>query len=335
MYPPATIMSSFHSYAFGLGIESDVPIDGLPPVPAAAPDLRIHMGSLPETYDRGDPGAREIWRSEPDPAEPGDAVALHASGNGDFLSLRYADGTYFVLRRSGDEVWAVWPDSLSTAAAATYLLGPVIGFVLRLRGRTCFHASAVVVADRVVLLAGPAGIGKSSTAAALALRGRRVIADDIAVIDTLAGQWVVHPSIPSVRLWDDVVETLYGQREALPLLAPGWEKRQLDLRTLAAGFCADQAVPLGAIYLLSTATARGRAERVRGREALMALVANTYANVLLDAPMRSVEFVVLSALVRDVPVWRVGVPDQISDLPAFCARIEAAGPSSEFGPDRP
>ena len=49
-------------------------------------------------------------------------------------------------------------------------LGPVFAFVLRLRGAVTFHASAVRIGDAVAFL-GPQGAGKSTTAAALALRG--------------------------------------------------------------------------------------------------------------------------------------------------------------------
>jgi len=328
-------MASYHFRAFGLRIESDAPIEGLPEAAAGAPaELRIRMGSLPDAFDSEDPSTREVWHSEPNPDDDADAVALHATRDGEWLVLSYADGARFVIRHSGTEIWATWPATASAASTATYLLGPVIGFTLRLRGLTCFHASSVVMADRAILMLGPAGTGKSSTAAALALRGHRVIGDDIAVVHSRADHWVVHPSVPGVRLWDDMVETLLGRADALPLLAPGWEKRQLDLRTTRAGFRSDIAVRLGAIYVLSQPEPTGKpvAERLPGREALLALVANTYANVLLTAPLRRAEFAVLSTLVRDVPVWRVGVPDKSRSLEAFCARIEAAGPSTEFGP---
>ncbi len=328
-------MASFHFRAFGLRIESDAPIAGLPEVAADAPaQLRIHMGSLPGAFDPVDPGHREIWHSEPDRNDAADVVTLLASRDDEWLTLRYADGTQFVLARAGAEIWATWPPGASAASAATYLLGPVIGFVLRLRGLTCFHASSVVIADRVILMLGPAGIGKSSTVAALALRGHRVIGDDIAVVQSEGDHWVVHPSIPGVRLWDDMVEMLLGKSDALPLLAPGWEKRHLDLRTSKGGFRPEVAVPLGAIYVLFPTGPTGAtvAERLRGHEAFLALVANTYANVLLTAPLRGAEFSALSSVVRQVPVWRVGVPDLAGGLEKFCARIEAAAPTTEFAP---
>jgi HPr Serine kinase C-terminal domain len=325
-------MASFHFRAFGLRIESDTPIAGLPVASAAPADLRIHMGSLPPEFDAAANAVRAVWRSDDD----ADAVTLHATGDDAWMILAYADGTRFAIRPSGSEIWAVWPDSGSAESTATYLLGPVIGFALRLRGLTCFHASCVVIEDHAILLAGPAGIGKSSTAAALALRGHRVIGDDIAVVEARDDRWVVYPAVPGVRLWDDMVDTLMGRPDALPLMAAGWEKRQLDLRTSRAGFSADTAFRLGAIYLLeSTRSASPPAERLTGRDALVALVGTTYANVLLSARLRRAEFLELSALVQQVPVWRVVVPEAARGLAEFCVRIEAAGASTGFAPGTP
>lgn len=328
-------MASFQFRAFGLSIESDAPIAGLPAAPTAlSADLRIHMGTLPAGVDVAGSALREVWRANPAAGDDGDALTLYATGDGDSWLLAYADGTRFALRGNGTEIWAAWPPAASADAAATYLLGPVVGFALRLRGLTCFHASSVVIADHAICLVGPAGIGKSSTAAALALRGHRVIGDDIAVVRPRDGHWVVYPSVPGVRLWDDMVQALLGRPDALPLMATGWEKRQFDLRASRAGFSPDAAVRLGAIYLLSMAEAPGepRAERLRGRDALVSLVANTYANVLLTPALRRIEFAELSAIVQQVPVWRLVVPQEPRQLAQFCARIEAAGSSPEFAP---
>src|SRR5690349_20774404 len=60
---------------------------------------------------------------------------------GTFFWLRYADGTEFVVDREGAGVWMRWPPPWTLDDVATYLLGPVLGFVLRLRGTTCLHAS--------------------------------------------------------------------------------------------------------------------------------------------------------------------------------------------------
>jgi dephospho-CoA kinase len=52
-----------------------------------------------------------------------------------------------------------------------------------LRGVVCLHASAVAIGDEAIALLGPAGSGKSTTAAAFAERGYSVLAEDVVTLD--------------------------------------------------------------------------------------------------------------------------------------------------------
>ena len=61
--------------------------------------------------------------------------------------LVYFDGMQFWMDRQGTKLWASWPSHLSVEEAATYLLGPVLGLLLRFRGVTCLHASAVAIGE--------------------------------------------------------------------------------------------------------------------------------------------------------------------------------------------
>jgi len=78
---------------------------------------------------------------------------------GAFVRLAYEDGTQFWLDRKRENIWATWPDILPLENAISYLLGPVLGLVLRLRGVICLHASAVAIEDRSVAFVGSAGAG--------------------------------------------------------------------------------------------------------------------------------------------------------------------------------
>ncbi|HEY0729444.1 MAG TPA: hypothetical protein VGD38_15295, partial [Pyrinomonadaceae bacterium] len=94
---------------------------------------------------------------------------------GRFYRFAYADNTEFVVDHQGREIWTTWPEPLTLEDTATYLLGPVMGFVLLLRGLVSLHASAIVVDGAAIALVGPAGAGKSTTAAAFSARGFSVL----------------------------------------------------------------------------------------------------------------------------------------------------------------
>jgi hypothetical protein len=58
-------------------------------------------------------------------------------------------------------------------------------------------------------------------------------------------------------------------------------------------------------------------------DAVIALVANTYANQLLDRDLRAREFEMLTDLVARVPVRRLTRPAAFTHLDALCACVRA------------
>jgi hypothetical protein len=239
--------------------------------------------------------------------------------DGDFYRFTYADRTEFVIDRAGREVWTTWPAPLTLEDNATYLLGPVMGFVLLLRGLVCLHGSAIVVDDEAIALIGPAGSGKSTTAAAFAARGIGVLAEDVVTLDDRGDSFLVRPAYPCIRLWPSSVATLYGSQSALPPLTPNWDKCYLDLTQPDARFETEPR-ELRAIYLLNARSDEPRApfvEAIDATEGMISLIANTYGTKLIDKHMRAREFELLSRLLAQVPLRRVtphADPDRLATL---------------------
>jgi len=288
-------------------------------------DVRIRLkewATFPTTFPESD----EILYTSSQHSAPGQPnLRVGVLPGGDYFGFFYSDGVRFAVERRGREVWADWPENYTLEDACTYLLGPVIGFVLRLRGLTCLHASAVAVGEHAIALVGSPGAGKSTTAAAFAQCGLSVIADDVVALAEDGESFLVPPGYPRVNLWPDSVRALFGSEEALPRITPTWDKRYLALGDNGLGF-ASKPLPLGAIYLLSAREAALTApvvEEVAGGDALFALVANTYVNYLLDRDMRSREFDVLSRVVAGIPIRRVRPPDDPSAVFDLCEAIAA------------
>ena len=250
---------------------------------------------------------------------------LTSFGSGEFFELAYGDEALFFVDAAAKRLWGTCLPPLTHEDVATYLLGPVMGFVLRRRSVLALHASAVCIGGQAVVLCGESQAGKSTTAAALALRGIPVLCEDVTPLIEVEGRFQVEPGYPRVCLWPEAVETLFGARDALPQLTPSWEKLFLPLDGRNAKFEEHRRV-LSVVYLFASRVAEAdapRIETISAREALLDLVQNTYMNWLLDQRQRAAEFDALSKLVMQVPIRRIVPHLDPGRIGALCELIVA------------
>ena len=317
-------MDSSHT-VFGLKIQSNLPVPGLAPLGSSsdAVDVEFHLGVSPHSKGDFPANSEDLTYTSSYTDESGNpALQIWKTADGRFLRLAYYDGVQFWLEREGKSLWAVWPAASTLEDTASYLLGPVLGLLLRLRGVICLHASAVSIENRCVVFVGAEGAGKSTTAAAFARQGFGVISDDVAALVESPEGFCVMPAYPHLCLWQDSVEMLYGSSEALPRFSTGWEKRRLALGEQGTRF-ENRSLPLGAIYLLGDRLP-DQAPFVEGvwpKAGLLSLVADTFANKILDREMRAHEFAVLGRLVTAVPIRRIHSHKDSSRLEELCAVI--------------
>jgi hypothetical protein len=310
---------------FGLRIQSNLAIPRLIPVAISTehPDVEINLGSLPVIHSQSQIEPKNLVYASSDADKSGaPAVRVWKVTNGDALHLVYFDGVQFWLDRTGANIWALWPETSSLENVATYLVGPILGLLLRLRGITCLHASAVASGDRAVAFVGSEGAGKSTTAAALARRGYPVLSDDVVTLVERGGAFHVMPAYPYLCLWPDSVEKIEGSREAFSRFTPEWDKRCLPLGSPDARF-EDRALPLGAIYVFGDQGADPALpiKALSAQDAFITLVANTFATNLLDSAMRAAEFAVLARLVSTVPIRRLHRSKTTLRLDQLCQLI--------------
>ena len=248
-------------------------------------------------------------------------VIIEESSDGEWLRVRYGDGTIFVLNRAGLEVHATWPPPLTLEDVCTYLLGPVTGLLLYLHGLTCLHASAIAHRGRALIFVGAAEAGKSTLAAAFARRGHKVLSDDVLALERKEARVVARPGLPRVGLWPQSVKQLWGNADALPLQVPTWDKRYLDLGQ--SGLFQDSTLPVGAVYVLAGRKpgASHRIEPLVGTDAILALIANKYVTRISERDQDRRDFVLLSALAASVPMRRVTRDDALTELNPTCEAI--------------
>jgi hypothetical protein len=187
---------------------------------------------------------------------------------------------------------------------------------------TCLHASAVAYGEQAVAFVGPAGAGKSTTAAALALRGHAVLSDDVVALAERDGSFYVPCAYPYLCLWPESVQSMFGSRNALPQFSANYEKRCLSLGKQELPF-AERPLQLGAVYILGERRndPAPLVEELSQQKAFVSLVANTFGTNVVDGSMRAKEFETLGRLVPSVRVRQLWPHQDPNRLPELCQRI--------------
>ena len=310
---------------FGLHVDAQPPLPGLVPFESdSSPDVtyRVETIGTVRPADRrttGAPWYESQWRDDRT-GEPSLRI-YRSTADGSFLFL-YADGVEFMIRAGGDDVVGRMPSTATLADMATYFTGPVLGFLLRIRGVVSLHASVVEVADSAVAFVGDAGAGKSTTAAMFVQLGHKVITEDLAALSCEDGRLMVRPGCAEIALCADAVSLLYGSSEALPPFTPGWDKRRLDLKARDA--FVDGPLPLRAVYLLaprSDAPAAPFVSPISLGQAMVQLLGNIYGNQLLHEELRTSELDTIHRLAASVPIKAATADQDGTSLEKFCSLI--------------
>lgn len=182
----------------GLSLDSELPFPELPTTAGLA-DVRLKREALPAERPP-EVTAPDYYLFEPD------AVFIVWSGIGR------------VCVRGGEQI-AVDPEPDAPAEhVRAAILGQALSVLLMQRGTFPLHASAVLVGDEAIALAGSSGAGKSTLATALSRRGRTFLCDDVAAVDVDGDACSIPPGIPRIKLEDEVFDWLGESTDGLQRL---------------------------------------------------------------------------------------------------------------------
>ncbi|MCP4756487.1 MAG: serine/threonine protein kinase [Proteobacteria bacterium] len=254
--------------------------------------------------------------------------------NGEFFLTvwRNADGLYlqhanengrsrFAIDALGHNVRVVYTSGTPMIDIAAYLLGPVLGCVLRLRGITCLHCGVMAVGKAAIAVIGPKGAGKSTIIAYFAQRGHPILTDDIAPLEEKRSSFLVQPGYPCLRLWPDIIEALgdvdiNGLSKVLSIIDKRFVVLNREGNPSKWSF-QPKPLPLAAIYFLDTPSEGNllSIDSVSQATGLIGLVKNTYADYLLDVGGRRRDFGILGQLAGKVPLRRLRPSGNLEDLP--------------------
>lgn len=286
--------------AFGLTIASDFPLDVLPADGnAGEADLVIERGTI--DYPLPPPGSRGAF----DFTAPGGVVMIWP-GMAGFRILG--------PQRVRVEQYPDAPDTLLIFA----VLGPVMAWVLHLRGLFLLHGSAVAIGGKSVCLMGDKMAGKSTTAASFVRAGHRLVTDDLLVIDPKAPQSRrVIPGYPQLKLTETAAEQIrLAGAQALPLVSELADKRQYRLSDFH-----QEPLGLDHVFVLKRGGDVPRVEPLPFADAVAALARFNYITRFSTAPFskaeRAAHFRSCVALAQSAEVARLHVPhalDRLSDV---------------------
>jgi hypothetical protein len=223
----------------------------------------------------------------------------------------FMEGVGSFLARGGQEIIVDPRPEADDRVVRLCLLGPALALILHQRQRLLLHASAVAVGDKAIVFLGGQGWGKSTLAAALHVRGCKMLADDVTAIQMDSDCPKVLPGFPQFKLWPDAVTALGDSPERLPLLHPDFAKRALRV---TAGF-PHGPLPLKQVYVLATGEYL-EIESLRPQEALLELIRHSYAarfgNHLLRATGIATHFKQCTGLVQNARLYRFRRPASLS-----------------------
>ena len=309
---PAELASPFSYIIYGIRVTSSRPIPTLDPVKLQAESAQSKSTDVSVRFDAddaqasADDNAQEMlwYTSDIMDANGNPALKIWKRGHSGGYRIRYSHGLTFYLNANVTDIRVHCDEPMEANDVADFLLGPVLGIVLRLRGTICFHGSAVVLEDKAVVFVGVPGAGKSTTAALFARNGHSILSDDIAALTEREGPLCVLPAYPYVNLWPEALEMLEHSGCSSRPASTAVDKVRVPLDGKDSKF-QRQALPLAAIYVLAERSADSRAPFIEGlppQAALMNLVANTYGNTILDSTMRAQEFRVLGQIAESLPI---------------------------------
>ena len=277
----------YYYSAYGLTIQSVVPLPELQPTLATQSDIQVSFGAI-------------AWNPDID-SETWDHFQVNGRDEA-YLYWRVV-GKFWV--RAGREIIIDPIPEVTEKVMRLPLLGAVLAMVLHQRQLLVLHASAVAIGNGAAVFLGRKGQGKSTMAATLFGRGHRLLADDVTAVDLRhPEQPMILPGFPQIKLWPEaVVAALGDDPDHLVRVHPEVEKRA---RPTAENFL-QIPLPLKRLYILTQGDAIA-IQPFSPAQALIQLIANSYIPSLLnhqflnttDAPQHLQQCTRLTGAVRQL-----------------------------------
>ncbi len=293
-----------HYAIAGLRIVSERPIAGLverDENTSGEPDVLVSWGHVPASL----PGATKI-----DNGERTDSA----------LILNIPEVGRFWIRDGSAIVVEPYPD-VDDREIGINIVGTAFGVLCHQRGIVPLHACAIDVPGGCVAFFGPSRAGKSSLAAALTMKGYKLLSDDVCYLREGDGAVQAWPGVGQVRLFNDVVEALQFRGTAIQKEPSGRNKYLVSIPHPPDPYSPR---PLRALFRLWNVDPGDPVEMIRisGSEAVELLVPNVYRLAIATEMGRRPEiFATCARMAARIPIYRLMKPTGLDQLPDVVDRI--------------
>jgi hypothetical protein len=242
--------------------------------------------------------------------------------------LRWLGRYEFLVAHDGRRILAESPARGALESFLVYLLNGALPVAMLYRGLDPLHATAVAVDGAAVAFLGRSGYGKSTLGAAFLQDGSPILTDDLLIVKQERDQWLAYPGPPRLKLLPKPAKMFFGKRASGVPMNPETSKLVIPLETPQA---MPEAVPLRVLYVLNPPRSRDmegaarvragnssaiRLRRLQGRQALLALVRNSYNDWLAEPARLSRQIAEYARLASQVPVIRLSYPRRMASLEA-------------------
>lgn len=138
-------------------------------------------------------------------------------------------GRFFI--ENGTQIGYELEPGVDYASARLFLLGSAMGALLQQRGLIVLHGNALSWDQKMAhIVVGHSGAGKSTYAAHAYQQGAWILTDDLCAITfDAAGQALVLPGYPQLKLWQESATLLGIATPQLRAVKPGYQKYALPL----------------------------------------------------------------------------------------------------------
>ncbi|MEO7178534.1 MAG: hypothetical protein ABIW83_06805 [Allosphingosinicella sp.] len=293
----------------------------------ASSDLVWHtrrVGSLPSEPGAGDPIA--IVRGER--TEAGEATD-HIFGYDGRVRCRFRIGP------DGSAISCRATPEVSDRDLFSLFAEPVMRTILVRRGLLSFHAAALSMKGRAILIMADKGAGKSTLSWALQRQGWQLLADDLARVERVDGRWGVFPGHRQTKLTPAAAAAFGHAARDMPVRfddpGPAASAAQFDKRVIdPIDALADPlaAIPLAASFFLTArdpSAAAARIELLTPSAAVRRLLEHATPDPLGSAPAAPPGLQrAIGRLATEVKAAALTLPDRFDGLAEAVTAVEAS-----------